>query len=735
MPLAFAVALGRLAGTEFGLPLQAALLAAFACLHSLQGAGRARQLPWAVAFALTAGSLLALPDRVRETRLPAEPGLLQFRGRLTQHPRPAEFGEARSELLLGGERIPLRLRGMRRAPLRRGDSVAGIGWYEPAPPPGGRPNISMRSDRVRVTPAPLSSTTLQAACRTAIERPFRDHLDPRAAALVLRLLLGIEESMPSDDVRGHKRTGLAHLLAVSGLHAVLVAQILYFVLRVVCRSPQRRFFALALCLLCYAWLVGFRPPVTRAVFGYVVWRWCRGAGRTFSLAAAMAGAIALTALLFPDDLGTASFCLSYLAVAGLHGLTGLFRVQALRSRGPLLRYVSDCTAASIAAQIATAALSFRYFGYIAPWGIVWNTLALPFIAAMLALALLLPPIAICSPNAAAPGFALLDLLATSYLAGVSAVSTLPASPLLLVGRPPPLLVETVLVCGLLVAWIRASRFWFLATCCAAASLYLLPWGASRSKSFTLLAVGHGQSALVVDRDASIAIDCGDSTGGGRAAARLARALAAARLAALDHVVLTHGDADHAAGLAELLLRIRVGHMWLPESPRSALHIRLARRFGLPFTVVRPGTAHRITRSCLVLAPHQDADLLSSNDGGLLVDLRFAPGPRIVVTGDQEEAGTLAAARRLRELRADRRCDVLVLPHHAAVTPRLPMLLRTLAPRLCIASTSARRSLHPAFVGGELRRFRPLTTGECGDIRIEVAPRGFSVGRFFVGRRR
>ncbi|MFQ5505066.1 MAG: ComEC/Rec2 family competence protein, partial [Planctomycetota bacterium] len=289
-------------------------------------------------------------------------------------------------------------------------------------------------------------------------------------------------------------------------------------------------------------------------------------------------------------------------------------------------------------------------------------------------------------------------------------------------------VPAILALGSLLAFSTRKRTVFLGTVLCAMLAWLVPWPEKPGRSFRLLRVGHGQSALFLEPGRSLAFDCGDSVGGGRAARRLCEALRQAGRSRLDHLILSHGDHDHASGLPELCLRVAIGRVWLPESPKCGAWVRLLRRHGIPFRVIPPGSELSPLDGCRILYPHEEGDLAGSNDGALVLHYRFPDGPRILVTGDQEDAGILACVSRLRRMR-DPGSDIVVLPHHGRSRRFLGELLEITRPEFCLASTSLTGGL------AGVPRGRLLTTATAGDLVLEQARDGryYLEGKARVGR--
>ena len=593
-----------------------------------------------------------------------------------------------------------------------GQIVTGLGWYDPA-------SGSLDSSKALMStrPLPFSLPVLRVRLIQRLQALFERRLPKRASALLLRLVVG--QGGSAEDLGKHQSLGISHLLAISGLHAFFVAYGIMLVLEIAVKSKRARLCLLGLALLGYAWLTGFRPPVIRAISAFLLLAQSRERGLNFSFAAAMALSALITMICSPEDLGSTSFCLSYLAAAGIAWLRPLlptFENWLPRAFRPILLSLSVSTAA----LLAIAAFAMNEFGGVSPWSVLFTMFAMPFVLVFLAAGLVAPFLELLLPSLSTVLFVLLDQLMALYLTSLDYLARPPFSIWHPVSMPPETLVPVILLAGLSLAVILRSPRTFLVTSIVALLPFGLHWERDKTSCFRLLPVGHGQAALLLEGKHSLVVDCGDFTGGRLAFRLLLEALLRAGRSSIDDLVLTHGDSDHASSLPLLTKRFRIGRVWLPEAPASGKWIRLLHREKIPFRVLQPGSEVRPRPGLRILYAHTQGDLAGSNDGALAVFYRFENGPCILISGDQEEAGLQALLVHMKRsglAGKNERLDLLVLPHHAAVTKRLLDFLESLEPGLCLASRSARKTLSPAFSKPGLARFRPWSTGESGELTV------------------
>src|SRR5262249_14827856 len=105
------------------------------------------------------------------------------------------------------------------------------------------------------------------------QRRLTDDLD-KQSGVAAALLLGEGSGMTGDDWEQYLRTGVIHVLAISGQHLVVLAGFLWLASRVLLIRRKHAAPIIAALLIGYALLTGGRPPVMRAA--WMVGVYCGG---------------------------------------------------------------------------------------------------------------------------------------------------------------------------------------------------------------------------------------------------------------------------------------------------------------------------------------------------------------------------------------------------------------------------------------------------------------------------
>ena len=217
-------------------------------------------------------------------------------------------------------------------------------------------------------------------------------LRPREAAVVRGMVLGDRSLMPESLEKAFQRSGITHVLAISGQHVVILAAVIYFVIRNFAVPPTIRAGVTIGLTWLYILIAGAPPSAIRA-----------GVVATFVLAAPLLGRqvsalhfmstmLALVLAYNPQLVYSTGFQLSVAAVFGILLLTkplkSLVDRTLLRPLKSPPAQLSNLISVSLAAQLATSPIVAATFEEVSIVGVMTNLIAVPLSGPILILGLL-----------------------------------------------------------------------------------------------------------------------------------------------------------------------------------------------------------------------------------------------------------------------------------------------------------------------------------------------------------
>ena len=247
--------------------------------------------------------------------------------------------------------------------------------------------VSDRLSRIR-------QAALQA--RQRMSSVLEAFLPRREAGLLTGMLFGERSDLDPATEQYFQRSGVSHLLAVSGLHTGLVAAFLFFILKRMGLGNRKwpLFLLTALFLFTYVLLTGLKPAALRAFIMILTGLLAFCLGREKDLPSALAAAGLLTLFYNPLLLFNVSFQFSYAATAAIivlapswqKGLSDFLNAPFF-SFFPWRRQFSSLAAVTLAAQFGVLPLCAYYFAEVSLVAFVANMLILPVMALVLGIGL------------------------------------------------------------------------------------------------------------------------------------------------------------------------------------------------------------------------------------------------------------------------------------------------------------------------------------------------------------
>ena len=514
--------------------------------------------------------------------------------------------------------------------------------------------------------------------------------DAPHGGVIVALAVGDQRAIDNDDWQLFNRTGVSHLMSISGLHVTMIASLGALLTFAAWRRSQRLMLALAapraaataglLAALVYCLLAGFAVPAQRTLFmlavaAWAVWRGWFGSG-TRVLAIAL-GAVCLIDPWAPLSPG---FWLSFGAVAVL--------LMAGASLGGRAHWFKTALVAQLAVTIGLIPLTLALFQQVSLAGPLANALAIPvvsFVVTPLALLACLLPI---DSIALVAHWVLAHLI--DYLGWLAALDWAVWQR----AAPPP---WTVLLALAGIAWclIPWPLYWR-----ALGVVWLLPLLAHPSPRpgqgdlwVTVLDVGQGLAVVARTANHTLVFDSGpqyspEADGGNRVIVPYLRGEGVTRI---DTLVISHDDNDHTGGALSTMQAVQTELLTssLPAAHPLVMAANQRKRCvagdGWTWDAVRFEFLHPKRHD------YAEGENLKDNASSCVLAVR-AHGRQVLLPADIErdiEARLVAADSALT-------AEILVVPHHGSKTSSTTGFLDAVKPSIAIVAAGYRnRFRHPA----------------------------------------
>ncbi len=512
------------------------------------------------------------------------------------------------------------------------------------------------------------------------------------AGVIVALVIGDQRGIDQSDWALFNRTGIGHLVSISGLHITMVAGLFAWAAASLWRRsfftraqlplliPAQKVAALVGVMVAFAYvlLAGFGIPAQRTLYMIGVVAVALWTGRITSVSHVLCSALGAVVLLDPWAMLWPGFWLSFGAVAIL--------LYATVGRAAPPKWLAVRT--QYVVTVGLVPLSLLLFAQVSVVGPVANAIAIPLISFVVTplslIGSLLPmPLAQWVLGAAHWCVEVLAAFLGWIGNGRFSIWTAPV---------PPVWTFAFAMAGTL--WSLAPRGWPLRWIGLLAVVPLLAARPSQPApgqlNVTAFDVGQGMALLVETSGHRLLYDAGpaytpESNGGNRVIAPYLRARG---INTLDAMVISHADTDHAGGALAMLETVSTAWTTSSLAPDHPI-VRASRQHrrceagqawrwdGVLFEILHPA------------ASSYDDAALPSNARSCVLKISVG-GQAILLAGDIEAA---QEAQLLERARASLAANVLLAPHHGSGTSSTLPFLTAVQPALALFQVGYRNRYH------------------------------------------
>ena len=563
---------------------------------------------------------------------------------------------------------------------------------------------------------------------------FREILGEQDGGLLSALLLGERHLIDQDTRLLYQKSGIGHILAISGLHLTFIGLVFYHALRWMRLKIPIAGVVSCILLLFYVLMVGWSPSTIRALVMYVLKMGAILTGRRYDTTTALGLSSICVILWRPLVIFHVGFQFSFVAILGLMIMYPIgmqlvdqsiktfeaffLSIQERCSRySPLItvfriqqvyRFLCLTFCANLSITLAILPIQLYHFYEFPAYSIFINVLILPLLSVILCIGLG-GSIVLLIHSQLATLLLTLNQVIFRYYDGLSRFFlTLPGSRII-TGQPriwQMYLYYILLFTGVCV-WkktrerkAKSPKLALVCVCFALILLFLPIQQFSPQLIVTMIDVGQGDGIHIrTPSNTHVLIDGGSLDQKQVGLYRLEPYLLSQAVSELEYVILSHDDEDHSSGVMELLHNqqygVKIKNLILPplvfwKDGFHAIH-ELAIQNGISVFIMKQDDILQIGEVTLTCyAPKEEFYYASSNDSSLIIGLRYHQFG-MLLTGDIE-----AEAERvlIRDTTIDS-YQILKVAHHGSKTSTSELFAQHMKPSIAMISSGVENRFgHP-----------------------------------------
>ena len=584
------------------------------------------------------------------------------------------------------------------------------------------------------------------------------YLSSEDAAIMKAMLFGNKGEIDSETKELFTKNGIAHILAISGLHISFLAMSLYKLLRKFGIKLRISAIISEILIILYGVMVGFPISAFRAIFMFSLFLASRTIKRSYDMLTAMSLSLIILIISYPPRLFDTGLIMSFLAVLGV----GFFGDSYLRNIWKVPDFIQSIFISVWILLCTLPVMAVSYYE-VPIYSLALNLLVIPLMSLLLTCGVIL---VIC-PISSVVTARIIGLILYSYK-GACAYLENSGIGRINIGAPDTAQVVVYYFLLVLAVWwplihirfndIGPLRRNIVTGMIVVLALFLFCVRPCRGLDVYMLDVGQGDCMVIRNDNKNVyIIDGGSSSVKKVGEYRIIPCLKWMGVNEIEAVFITHPDSDHMNGLIELLAKQRkealtvkrvyifAGAMGAEEYDELSMLCRnnnvelLGISRGdvladgeLKFSVLSPGIGGYVnTIGMRSLKTNLDT---TSNNASLVMYIKYKDFD-MLTTGDVEDEGEKDILRSgildefiSNDKSSDNKCiDVLKVAHHGSSGSSSLSFLSEIKPEISLISVGARNQYgHPheetlerlEALGGEI-----LRTDELGCIKFTVTPSG------------
>jgi competence protein ComEC len=534
--------------------------------------------------------------------------------------------------------------------------------------------------------------------RDRIVRVINRSLPPQQAGLLNGMLIGYREGLTEEVEDMFSRSGLTHIMAVSGANIAFIMLPLVFIFKKLRFKKTFSNILIIGILIMFTFVTGFEPSVLRAVIMAVVVLVGQIIMRETEIYTSIAFAAVALLLYNPGSLFSIGFQLSFAATISL--VLFYKNIKNMIDFSFIPEFIVDVLASTLAAQVGVLPVTVFYFNKISIVSILSNLIVLPvleFITILGALMAVFGQVHI--------GLSILlgycnNALLSFVLFATKVTAEVPYS-VVTVSTPSIIFIILYYIAVIYFLWYKPKHKvklhfkYYALTGALIVALIMINLFLPKGMEVVFLDVGQGDCAFIKTQGGkTVLIDGGPDYAGENTVVPF---LLDYGISKLDLVVLTHGHDDHAKGVIPVFEYFAVDNVVMPDTVLEERLIdvyEIAQKMNIPLEGCEKGDVIKLDQKTYieVLHPKEGSYIEESSQNNNSLVLMLCYGDvKILFTGDIEKEAEELLLKDMTELDA----DVLKVAHHGSSTSSTEEFIVGVEPAVAVISVGSNNFGHPS----------------------------------------
>lgn len=587
-------------------------------------------------------------------------------------------------------------------------------------------------------------TAFKVKAKDKVEKVLDLYLAHDTSTIMKSILLGNYRYLEEEKVEQFRNLGLAHIIAVSGLHIGIVTSLLIYFFAYMRIKRRLNLISSIIIIWAYAYIIGSPVSVIRANIMYTILLLSQLFRRPYDSLNSLFFALLLMVIINPFWLFHVGFQLSFITTFFVVYYTPRISRIFYFPRKGLFKGLSSI----FAAQLGILPLLAYYFNRIPTVGLVANLLLVPIFNICLVLTILLVPLSFVSSYLASSMGLIINGLLNVQTLGMNILSYFPV---LYIKVRTPSILEIILyyiiifmvfdIIGYRNIKERAFKLFLIFFVAFLLTTQLMS-ALDNSLTIEFIDVGQGDSILIRGKEGNYLIDTGGDIFGQFHVGEniLLPYLEKQGIFKLKGVFISHFDMDHCGSLPYLMDNIDIENLYIGYVDEGNELYRLikdkATEKRIPIYILKKGEFLKLASNTHALVVGPDKGLLDvpkreGNDLSLVLLIKHLD-KKILFTGDIEREGERNVVESLKTT-----VDLLKVPHHGSNTSSSVEFLEKLKPKAAVISVGRNNMFgHPH--GEVIKRYEEnninlYRTDKLGLIRAHLDREDFVINGFLKER--